>query len=228
MYLRSTFKRVGPPQRIIVIYRYFLAVLVGLQLSVFFLVVAISLWIDQLVSSALTHISDHTAVYQAAFIATVLLLLPWIAMGWFAVRNEKRCLMIAFLGTSALFIALWAIMFYSQVYRFSFVDWPFFGGLTCASFVVMLVSTAFGIVCWRNFGEGLSQYLYVEQALRDSAFEPEVFTHDAEKGRTRSPDHRITLELDIESSVTGEDLPPYMGSLDSLAITEDTKSDLAL
>jgi hypothetical protein len=112
----------------------------------------------------------------------------------------------------------------------------------------MLVSTAFGIVCWRNFGEGLSQYcksrtctpfdpqlalkreyaVYVEQALRDSAFEPEVFTHDAEKGRTRSPDHRITLELDIESSVTGEDLPPYMGSLDSLAITEDTKSDLAL
>ncbi|KAI0034556.1 hypothetical protein K488DRAFT_83851 [Vararia minispora EC-137] len=225
VYLRTTFRRIGPPKAIVVIYRYFTTVLVGLQLSAFFLVVAIGLWIDQLMNSALKNISSHTKVYQAASISTVLLLIPWIAMGWFAVRHEMRRPMIAFLATSGLFISMWSLMFYSQVYRFSFIDWPFFGCLTCTSFVVMIVSVVFGVICWRNFGGGLAHYLHADNALRSSSFEPELFVHEAEKAGTSASraDRRIILKLDIDSLSSSDELPPYKSSIESFAL--DSKGD---
>ena len=78
--------------------QYFLAVFVSLQLAVFFLLVAMCLWIDQLINGTVADISSHTAIYQALFIFTTVVctvspldvlrrscmvgsqvLLPWIA-----------------------------------------------------------------------------------------------------------------------------------------------------
>jgi len=219
-YQRSTFKRIGPPRHVVKIYRYFLTVLVGLQLSVFFLVVSMGLWIDQLRNSEIKKISLHTSLYEVISIATVILLLPWITMGWFAVRYEKGRLMIAFLATSTLFIASWSMMFYSQVYRFSFVDWPFFGSLTCTSFVFMLLSTGFGVVCWLNFNKGLAHFLYVEKALAQVAFEPEVFVHEKRSEYPPQPaDHHISVNLGINLLPSVDELlPPYSYSGKPLAI----------
>ncbi|KAI0063019.1 hypothetical protein BV25DRAFT_1915747 [Artomyces pyxidatus] len=200
VYQTHTFNRAGPPGGIIKIYRtplvqYFLAVLVSLQLSVFFLLVAMGLWVDQLLNSTIEHLSSHTAVYDAAFISTTVLLIPWIAMGWFAVRREKKYLMVAFLCTGFVFVAEWSIMFYSEVYRFTFVDWPFFGAMTIASFVVIISSAVFGIVCWLRFDMGLKQYLRVEEELARLDFEPELFPHETEKKWEKEDEERASVYL---------------------------------
>jgi hypothetical protein len=50
------------------------------------------------------------------------------------------------------------MMFYSQIYRFTFVDWPFFGCMTVTSFLALISSTVFAFVCLRNYGKGLSEW----------------------------------------------------------------------
>lgn len=52
--------------------QYFLAVLVSIQLSVFILVNAMALWVDQLLHSTLNKLSSHTPVYDGTFITTTL------------------------------------------------------------------------------------------------------------------------------------------------------------
>ena len=67
-------------------------------------------------------------------------------------------MMIAFLLVGSLLIAGWSVMFCSMIYRFTFVDWPFFGSVTVASFVFMILSMVFGLACRTNFGKGLMDY----------------------------------------------------------------------
>ncbi|TFY70818.1 hypothetical protein EVG20_g2187 [Dentipellis fragilis] len=198
LYDTLTFSRVGPPKKILTIYRYFLVVFVGLQLAVFFLVVAMSLWVDQLINGVIAAISSHTTIYQALFIFTTVTLLPWISLGWFSVRRERKYMMLAFISIGAIYVCAWSLMFYSQVYRFTWVDWPFFGCMTIISFIVVVISGAFGIVCRLQFGHGLLDYLQTEKSLARTDFEPDVFYHETEKEWTKADEEnpdRITLPV---------------------------------
>jgi len=182
LYNAESFKHVGPPEHINRIYKFFMAVQACLQMEVFVLVTATSLWVDVLANTAISKISAHTTVYDALIIATTVLVLPWIALGWYGVRREQKGLMISFLAIAFFFIAGWGIMFYSIVYRWSFVQWPYLGCFTVASFVLIIASIVLGTICWRNFGKGLAEYLNAEAALADSNFAPEIFKHsDIEK-----------------------------------------------
>jgi hypothetical protein len=78
--------------------------------------------------------------------------------GWFSVRRESRKLTSAFLAIAFFFLFAWSMMFYSRVYRFTFVDWPFFGCMTVTSFVTLISSTGFAFVCLRNYDKGLAQW----------------------------------------------------------------------
>ncbi|TFY63913.1 hypothetical protein EVJ58_g2954 [Rhodofomes roseus] len=198
-----TFQRVGPPQGIIRIYRFFLTIFVLLQLSVFFLVTAVALWTTWLLNGPLVHISLHTPIYKALFIFTIVSLPPWIVMGWYAVRRELRSLMAGFLAVSFIYIACWSIMFYSQVYRWTFITWVFFACVTVASFVVLVLATVFAVLCWLNFGKGLRQFLDAEAALAKANFTPEVFSQEqtATKLSDVLSDHKVysfgTVKQDI-------------------------------
>ncbi|EMD35052.1 hypothetical protein CERSUDRAFT_85786 [Gelatoporia subvermispora B] len=222
LYSKSTFQRAGPPPSVIKIYRYFLAIFVFLQLCVFFLVVAMSLWVDQLFNSPISLISSHTKLYDALFIFTVITFLPWIAMGWFAVRRECSRLMTLFLVICLAYVVGWATMFDSKVFRWTFMQWPFFACVTVVSFCVLVISGGFGVVCWRNFGEGLAHYLHVEAVLAESGFAQEVFTHDTEpdKSRLHSPtalSDRPTVKRDHNWSWKDNEMerpPIYMVDLE--------------
>jgi hypothetical protein len=120
--------------------------------------------------------------------------------GWFAVRLELRKLTWLFLGILSFFICAWSMMFVSSIYRFLFVDWPFFGCMTIFSFLALLSSTGFAIVCLHNYDKGLAQWctlsffpmfgdpvlilppgvgtVYVEHAFRGDDFEPDLFPVD--------------------------------------------------
>ncbi|KII83846.1 hypothetical protein PLICRDRAFT_147929 [Plicaturopsis crispa FD-325 SS-3] len=197
VYTEHTFKRVGPPPNIMRIYRYFLAIFVCLQLSGFLLVTAMGLWIDQLFNTAVAFISTHTTIYIASFLFTAILLIPWVILGWFAVRRERRKLMTTFLVIGFIFIAGWSVMFYSQVYRWQFVQFPFFACITLEAFIVMIASCVLGAVCWRNFDKGLAHYLYVEEVLSSTDFEHAVFPRDMEKGEPfdAPPVYEIDLRM---------------------------------
>ncbi|KAJ7817861.1 hypothetical protein B0H14DRAFT_2841013 [Mycena olivaceomarginata] len=204
----QSFKRVGAPEHVIRIYKFFMAVQAVLQLEVFVLVVA--------TRTAISLISTHTPIYNALVIATTVLVIPWIALvrslwlpatyvrltvhgqGWYGVRRERKGLIISFLAVGFFFISGWAIMFYSIVYRWSFLQWPYLGCFTVASFILIFASMALGTICWRNFDKGLTEYLNAEDALADLNFTPEVFQNsDVEKSGEKSKDFYAYDELDF-------------------------------
>lgn len=66
--------------------------------------------------------------------------------------------MIWFLALGFFFILAWSIMFYSLVFRWTFIQWPFFASLTLEAFIVLIASCILGIICWRNFNKGLAHF----------------------------------------------------------------------
>lgn len=182
VFKKQSFQRVGAPEHVLHIYKYFMAVQAVLQLEVFILIAATTQWVSVLTGTAISHISTHTPEYDALIISTAILVVPWIALGWYGVRRERKRLIISFLGVSFFFLSGWAIMFYSMVYRWSFLQWPYLGCLTVASFLLIATSMILGTICWRNFDKGLAEYLNAEDALASLNFTPEVFQHsDVEK-----------------------------------------------
>lgn len=177
-YSSQAFKCVGAPPHIQRINKFFLALLACLQLEVFILVAGMSMWIDVLLNTAIAKISVHTPEYIAVFITSAVLLLPWIIMGWYAIKREKKVFTIAFLVIGLIFIIGWSVMFYSIVYRWTFTQWPFLGCFTVSSLVLLTASMLLGGICRLNFGKGHAEYLYAEATLASQNFTKEVFTHN--------------------------------------------------
>ncbi|KAL4259336.1 hypothetical protein AB1N83_009788 [Pleurotus pulmonarius] len=223
-YNQQSFKCMGPPQAIVKIYRFFMAVLVSLQLGTLFLVAAMGLWTDQMFNTAIGHTSQFIEVYEALIIGTTVLLLPWIALGWYAIRHERKVLMAIFLVIGFVFLGGWSSMFYSRVYRWSLVQWPFLFSITVCSFVLIVASMILGVICWLNFNKGLSQYLHAEAILSSSNFAPSVFKHDPDAiSQTSDPEKGAHQANHNPSPSYGSDNPlptyylPTLHSYDSNA-----------
>ncbi|KAG6885704.1 hypothetical protein C0993_010876 [Termitomyces sp. T159_Od127] len=74
----QTFKRVGASLTINRIYKIVLTLSITIQLSMFFMVVTVSLWIDQLFNSAIGDLVDFETLYKVSSFATLVLLVPWL------------------------------------------------------------------------------------------------------------------------------------------------------
>ena len=66
--------------------------------------------------------------------------------------------MIVFLILSALYLVGWGLMFDSGTFRWTFVQWGFFGAMASVSALLDLIGFIVGIMCRLNFGQGLSHY----------------------------------------------------------------------
>jgi hypothetical protein len=66
--------------------------------------------------------------------------------------------MAGFLLIGFVITAGWAIMFYSKIYRWQFIQWAYFGCTTTIAFVVMVLTMVLGVISWRNFDKGLAHY----------------------------------------------------------------------
>lgn len=163
----QTFKRVGASLMINRIYKIVLVLSVLIQLSLFFTTVTVSLWIDQLINSAIGDLVSFLTLYKAASIITLVLSIPWLVTGWFGVRREIRSLMFVFLFLSILYLAGWSVMFFSTTFRWTFVTWTFFSVMAIASVILMVVSFILGLVCRYNFGKGLSRHFNGQHSLLD-------------------------------------------------------------
>ncbi|KAJ7141870.1 hypothetical protein C8R43DRAFT_1131174 [Mycena crocata] len=172
VYNAQSFKRLGAPEHIIRIYKFFMAVQACLQLEVFVLMAA-----TRNKHNLRSHPRLQCIDYRHHGTRS-----PVDHFGMVWCQKESKAMLGSFLGIAFFIVAGWAIMFYSIVYRWSFVEWPYLGCFTVASFVLMIASAILGTICWRNFGKGLAQYLHAEAALASSNFSSEVFDHsDVEK-----------------------------------------------
>jgi len=161
----QTFKRIGASLTINRIYKLVLTLSITILLSLFFMAVTVSLWIDQLMNSIIGDLTTFQILYKTSSFITLALLIPWLMTGWFAVQRELRVPMFIFLILSMLYLGGWGIMFVSTTFRWTFTTWTFFSLMATASFVLTLLSAILGVVCRLNFGKGLARYLNARQGL---------------------------------------------------------------
>jgi len=77
---------------------------------------------------------------------------------------------MVFLALSALYLVGWSVMFDSQTFRWTFVQWGFFGATLSLSALLVLIGFILGIVCRLNFDKGLVNYLNAGGSLQDDSF----------------------------------------------------------
>ena len=159
LYGWQTFKRVGADLKINRLYKIVLVLSITIQLSLYFMALTVSLWLDQLFNGAIGDLADFTKIYKASAFITLILLGPWLALGWFSVRKEHRLQMFFFLVLSVLYLAGWGVMFFATTFRWTFVTWRFFSVMSSASVFLTVMSLVLALVCRFNFGKGLVRYL---------------------------------------------------------------------
>ncbi|KAG8745420.1 hypothetical protein FRC10_008130 [Ceratobasidium sp. 414] len=193
----QTFKRIGASRVMTRAYRLVLAFSIHLQLAVYFFVTSSALWVDELLNGPVACFAEHRPIYEGVFITSVLLLLPWLILGWIGVRRENKLMMHAFLFISFLFVTAWAAMFASDVYRWTFATWPFFSAMTVVSYVVLVATTGLAVVCRYNFKKVQSQ-----QLLPGAEFSDALPPADPEK--VEFPTYRPGGELPTFSVAFGQ------------------------
>jgi len=206
----QTFKRVGASLAINRMYKLVLSLSIAIQLSLFFVVVSISLWLDQIYHGAIGHMAMKAGVYKAVFVVVLLLLFPWLFTGWIAVRRELKIPMMIFLVLSCLYLVGWGALFSSYTFRWTFVQWRFFSVIVSLSVFLALMSFILGLACRFNFGKGLPRYLNAQEPLPGDDFIPvvpgEKGNGDPEKVDFPSTDRPIpTFSATFGS---GLDVPP--------------------
>jgi hypothetical protein len=208
----QTFKRVGASLTINRIYMFVLSLSIAIQLSLFFMVVTVSLWVDQLFNSAIGDVVDFNILYKVTSFITLALLVPWLMTGWFAVRRELRLPMFFFLTLSILYLGGWGVMFFSTTFRWTFLTWRFFSIMAVASVFLTLMSFLLGVVCRFNFGKGLLRYLGGRQTLpSDDPYIYDGASRDIEKvdfPSNEKPIPTFSATFGIQSSA-----PDFAGSV---------------
>jgi hypothetical protein len=186
----QTFKRVGASIAISRVYKLVLMLSIVIQMSLFFMVVAISLWLDQLCNGNIARLDSPG--YKPLLIVTLILLLPWLTTGWYGVRRELKMPMFVFLALSVGYLAGWAAMFDSTAFRWTYVTWTFFGVMASASVFLTLVAFILGIICRINFGKGLIRYLNAEEPIPED-FVPVNYGDDLEKIAFPADDRKLPI-----------------------------------
>ncbi|TFY71140.1 hypothetical protein EVG20_g1872 [Dentipellis fragilis] len=168
----QTFKRIGASFTINRVYKLVLSLSIAIQLSLFFIVAAVGLWIDQICNGFIGHLAHKSTLYKVLLIIVLVLLVPWLIMGWIAVRRELNMPMMAFLVLSLLYIAGLGAMFDSTTFRWTFVQWRFFSVIISLSAALALIAFGLGLACRLNFGKGLPRYLNAQEELPGDDFVP--------------------------------------------------------
>ncbi|TFK26145.1 hypothetical protein FA15DRAFT_616477 [Coprinopsis marcescibilis] len=186
VYSTQTFSRVGASPVVHRMYKLLLFFSVGLQLSFFFSIASAGMWISKMSQGNISAFAQHRNIYTAVFAMFIVLIIPWLIVGWVSIRKEARKRFWIFLLISLLILAFSSFMFSSPLYRMIFMRWRFFAAMTVTAFVLLTLTVTVGLICRINFGKGLSGYLDVSQALDGADFTPVNFSHNNEKPKRES------------------------------------------
>jgi hypothetical protein len=109
-------------------------------------------------------------------------MVPWLGLGWFAVRRETQKLMCIFLAGCIILISTWGFMFLCGTFRWEIMEWRFFAAVAGASIVLLVFTTIFGVICFYNFDKGLKRFLgTMDGTSHDQDEFTQVVSRDMEK-----------------------------------------------
>ncbi|KAH8835940.1 hypothetical protein DL96DRAFT_1666532 [Flagelloscypha sp. PMI_526] len=169
----QTFKRVGASLTINRLYKVVLSLSITIQLAVFFVAVAVALWLDQLFNTNLGRQATFKIGYKIASIIILVALIPWLILGWVSVRKEHKISMYLFLAISIIYLAGWGSMFFSWTFQWEFKTWAFFSVMSILSVALTFASLVLGFISFFNFGKGLPRYLEAQEELPGDDFPPD-------------------------------------------------------
>lgn len=102
-------------------------------------------------------VARHSMLLLWQFVGVKLTLI-YIHQGWTAIRHENRTLTWLFFGVGMFLVVVWAAMFGSVIYRWTFQNSPFFATMTITAFLILVATLALAVVCRLNFGKGLMEF----------------------------------------------------------------------
>jgi hypothetical protein len=210
IYSWQTYKRIGASLTINRVYKLVLCLSVAIQLALFFIVAVAGLWLDQLYHGAAARLSDHRTLYIVFLTLIACSLVPWLTLGWFAIRREMRKACGIFLILNVAFIVMWAALYGSNSFRWTFTLWTFFAVMSIAAGILVACTLGLGLACRLNFGKGLTQYLNIQEPADGVDFAPVV------------PDGRGEKSLDPEKV----DFPCFDGHSPTYPAFNQTYGDL--
>ncbi|KAF9532614.1 hypothetical protein CPB83DRAFT_630475 [Crepidotus variabilis] len=177
IYTSQTRARVAASPQVYSAYKFFLLFAAVLQLSVFYALASTGMWIDKVSHAPLKQLATHSTLYLAGFIVSLIFQVPWLLFGWTTIRYEGRILFLAFLGISGGLLILFTVIFFSHIYLYTFVSWPFFGAMTMTSYVLLVLTTVLAVICRLKFGQGLAEFLNAKEELEAADFTPVDFQY---------------------------------------------------
>lgn len=80
--------------------------------------------------------------------------------------------MLIFFGVSVGFLAIWGAMFASQIYRFMFNTWSFFGTMSITACLLLITVLGLSVYAFLNFGLGLPEYCKFMRRYRNARANP--------------------------------------------------------
>jgi len=86
--------------------------------------------------------------------------------------------------------------FLSDTWRLTFLTWQFFAIMAVVAAVLTIAVTILGIICFRNFGEGLSNYLKPEEPREGEGFvrmNPDLDLETSSRASTDTMEEKIAF-----------------------------------
>ncbi|KAJ7160792.1 hypothetical protein C8R46DRAFT_1223134 [Mycena filopes] len=198
VYVSQTFSRVGASAEVNQIYKLVLLLSASLQLAGFFTLAQTGMWIAKISFGAIRQLAEHFPIYLGVLIATAVLEVPWLVLGWISVRRESKALFILFAGISMILFLMATAMFISPLDRFVIKEWSFYATMTVTSYILLVATSVLAVVCRLQFGKGLAHFLQVSAALDDGDFTPVYFSKGAEKMGDDASDFEKKISFDSD------------------------------
>ncbi|KAF7785213.1 hypothetical protein Agabi119p4_1378 [Agaricus bisporus var. burnettii] len=206
VFANQSFARVGASNQIRRIYKIILLFSAGLQLALFFSIAAIGLWLGKINHAAIGELVPNQMSLLVALVVALVLLFPWLILGWVCVRRECWKLYIVFCTISLFLIVLFSVLFSTPIYQFILISSSFFGTITITSYICVVTTAILGVICRLNFGKGLVHYLEVDRTLAGMNFTTGTFyDHKADPEKNAFPSYKLPagVELKHDSFIIG-------------------------
>ncbi|OCH96709.1 hypothetical protein OBBRIDRAFT_787278 [Obba rivulosa] len=204
----QTFKRVGASRTINRVYNAVLILSISIQLALFFVATFAALWLDQVLNGSIGRLTHTKAMFIAISVLVLVLLVPWLTLGWISVRREHRLMALTFLVLSLAYLGGWASMFTAATFRWTFVQWTFFSLIASASVLLTFMTFVVGVICLFNFGKGLPRYLQAQEPLADDDFAPGVMGEKADMEKAEFPSNDLPIPTFSAAFGSGSEVPP--------------------
>ncbi|KAK2466593.1 hypothetical protein APHAL10511_000851 [Amanita phalloides] len=174
VYSTQTFNSVGATPTVERILKIVLLFSLALHLATFFVIALAALWINKATNGSIGFLATNETGFIVAAVIMIIVTIPWMFVGWIAVRKECQWRFLSFCLLSVLLSIIFTTMFWSGSYRFIFTSWPFFTTVCALAYALVGLSTLLAIWCRFNFGQGCAHFIEVSQVLENMDF-PQVY-----------------------------------------------------